>query len=159
MKGTFSVAEGGECGDEQQLQRLGARRWPAPGASLRGKIIPAAGKSPEKGFPSRSLRQINFFFFFFFSLMAMLFPPALPSAASRTSVSARGGETRGSGQGSGGKSRRPHRRAAPAAGGTLLARPWGLSPTPGDFNTRRAVTALLVSPGGALCNGNNINNP
>lgn len=65
MKGTFSVAEGGECGDEQQLQRLGARRWPAPGASLRGKIIPAAGKSPEKGFPSRSLRQINFFFFFF----------------------------------------------------------------------------------------------
>ncbi|XP_023775723.1 pituitary adenylate cyclase-activating polypeptide [Cyanistes caeruleus] len=56
MKGTFSVVEGGECGDEQRLQRLGARRWPAPGASLRGKIIPAAGKSPEKGFPSRSLR-------------------------------------------------------------------------------------------------------
>lgn len=45
-----------------------ARRSP-PAALLGGKRIPAAGKSPEKGFPSQSLWQSNFFFFFFhFSL-------------------------------------------------------------------------------------------
>uniref|UniRef100_A0A8D2QE07 Glucagon / GIP / secretin / VIP family domain-containing protein n=1 Tax=Zonotrichia albicollis TaxID=44394 RepID=A0A8D2QE07_ZONAL len=80
----------------------------------------------------------------------MLFPPSLPSAASRTSVSAQGGETKGSGHGSEGKSRPPPPRAEPAERGTLpAAGPW-VCPLRG-FNTRRAVTPLLVSSGGMPC--------
>lgn len=56
-------------------------------------------------------------------MMAILSPPALPSAASRTSVPAQGREGKGAGQpGGGGWGSRPHHPwAAVAARGTLPA--------------------------------------